>query len=89
MASRPHVVYAKSEHARWRLAGHKGKVSCMFVKTVGGPEGTTLTRLYTGGVDGCIRVWDGKDGRIILKISGASTSAITCITYVLSHVSCF
>jgi len=75
-----HVVYKKSEHARWRTPGHKGPVSCMYVRGLTGRSGGgTLPRVFTGGVDGVVKIHDGKDGRILYKIK-AFDRPVTAIT---------
>ena len=85
MSSRDKVVYTKADHARWRVHAHTGKVTCLCVKSFSG-ERKPFIRIYSGGQDGSVKIWNGKDGRLITKAERVSGSKITCISYANHHV---
>jgi hypothetical protein len=75
--ARPHLVFKKSEHARWRLPAHHGMISCMYVRSIPGADGGTAV-VFTASADGHFKVWDGKDGRLLTR-SKVSDVAILCM----------
>ncbi len=74
MATR--VLDHRSVSYHWRLNAHRGAVNCVWVRVV--PE-TNLQRIYTGGDDGSLRVWDHK-GNVVMEMTG-HTAPIHALFY--------
>jgi len=74
MATR--VLDHRSVSYHWRLNAHRGAVNSVWVRVV--PE-TNLQRIYTGGDDGSLRVWDHK-GNVVMEMTG-HTAPIHALFY--------
>ena len=72
---RPAVVYTKNQHARWRLSTGHQKVHFLVVPPVLDSRGRP--HVYTGGMDGTLRIWDGKDGRLLMKVARLGSNPLT------------
>lgn len=75
------VVDHRSVAHTWRLNGHRGAINALWSRVV--PE-SGQPKIYTGGDDGVLRVWDAK-GHVIAEYTG-HTAPITSIFFAHSKI---